>query len=144
MCGEIGEEGGDFVGSVVEIGDFEGSEWAVPDDGFGFLEDFFKFFTGLWSDISGDFIFGDGGLDLCGGMRLEFWGGDMVEGEVDFRGVEEWLDLGEEFFLDRAVSGRLSEGVEEGVAHCAAEEEEVHFREEMLDEGEFIFDFGST
>jgi hypothetical protein len=148
----VGYGVGDGVGALGEGGHLKDAHGAVPDDGVGTGDLAGEEGDGFGADVEGHEVCGEGavaGEDGGFGVGCELVGEDVVDGQEEADAV--CFGFGEGGFgdvelvgFDEGLAGGLALGVEEGVGHASADDDGVGLGEEVVDDHDFVGDFGSA
>src|SRR5208282_1945507 len=143
---------GDLEGAFSEGRHFENAHGAVPDNGAGAGYLFGKRFDRLRADIEGHHVSRDGLAvpdNLGQGAGFDAVGDDVIGGQeelelVSFRLLQKVAGEFDLVFFDQTLAHRFALRLEEGVGHAAADNENVNFAEQVLDDSDFVADFGAA
>src|ERR1019366_4361563 len=131
---------------------FENAHGSVPDDGAGAGDFFGKGLNGFGADIEGHHVGGDGlavADDFGQGAGFDAVGDDVIGGqqELELMGFRLLQKVPGEFdlvFFDQTLADGFALRLEKGVCHAAADNENVDFAEQVLDDSDFVADFGAA
>src|SRR5208282_1238221 len=143
---------GDLEGALGKRRHFENAHGAVPDDGTssGYL--FGKRLDRLRADIKGHHVGGDGlagADDFRHRSGLNTVGDDVIGGQQEFElmGLRLLQKVAGEFdlvFFDQTLADGFALRLEERVGHAAADDEDIDFAEQVLNDSDFVAYFGAA
>src|SRR5208337_1361665 len=130
----------------------ENAHGAVPDNGAGAGDFLGKGLDGFRADIKGHHVGGDGlavADELDQGIGFGPVGDDVIGGqqELELVGFGLLQKVAGEFdlvFFDQTLADRFALRLEEGVGHAAADNEDVDFAEQVLDDPDLVAHFGAA
>src|SRR5947199_404874 len=149
--GSRGDGFGYFESSFGERGHLEYAHGAVPDDGFGGGNFLAVGVDGFRADVETHPTVGrcGNGNRFRGGVRFEFSANDVIDGKKQGEffllsfGAEALGEIELVVFDERLADG-LAFGFEERVGHAASNEHGVGDLHEVLDNFDFVADFGAA
>src|ERR1019366_4385658 len=131
---------------------FENAHGTIPDDGAGARYFFGKCLDGFGADVECHHVGRDGlavANEFGQGARFDSIGDDVIGGQQEFELMSFCLlqKVAGEFdlvFFDQTFADRFALRLEEGVGHAASDDEDVDFTEQILDDSDFVADFGAA
>src|SRR5208282_4974903 len=143
---------GDLEGAFGKGWQFENAHGAVPDNGAGAGYLFGKRLDRSRADIEGHHVGRDGlaPVDNLGqGAGFDAVGNDVIRGQeelelVSFRLLQKVAGEFDLVFFDHTLANRFALRLEESVGHTSADNENVNFAEQVLDDSDFVADFGAA
>ncbi len=115
--------------------------------------DFFgKRFNRLRADVESHHVGGNRFAvtdNFCRGAGFDAFGDHMIGGQqelqfVSLRLLQEVLGEFDFVFFDQTLANGLPLRLKKGVGHAAADDEDVDFAEQVLDDSDFVADLGAT
>src|SRR5260221_4419087 len=143
---------GNLEGAFGEGRQFKNAHGAVPDDGAGAGDFFGKHINGFGADIERHHVGGDGlamAVDFGQGAGFDAVGDDVIGGqqELELMGFRLLQKVAGEFefvLFDQTLAYGFALRLEEGVRHASADDQNVNLAEQVLDDSDFVADFGAS
>src|SRR5271157_1485238 len=149
--GIFGHGLGDLEGASRKRRHFENTHGAVPEDGAGARDFFGKRLDRSRADIERHHVGGDGFAladEFDQGAGVDAVGDDVIGGQQElelmgFRLLQKVPGESDLVFFDQTLADGFALRLEERVGHAAADDEDVNFAEQVLDDSDFVADFGA-
>src|SRR5258706_1672394 len=143
---------GNLEGAFGEGRQFENAHGAVPDDGAGAGYLFGKRLDRLRAYVQGHHVRGDRlamADDFGQGAGFDAVGYDVVGGQQElelmvFRLLQKVAGEFEFVLFDQTLAYGFALRLEEGVRHASADDQNVNLAEQVLDDSDFVADFGAS
>src|SRR5258708_7768600 len=143
---------GDLERAFGEGRQFENAHGAVPYDGAGAGYLFGKSLDRLRADIERTHVGRDGlaaADDFGQGAGFDAVGDDVIGGQqklelMGFRLLQKVSGECDLVLFDQTLADGFALRLEEGVCHASADDENVDFAEQVLDDSDFVADFGAS
>src|SRR5271157_3468158 len=150
--GIFGHGLGDLEGASRKRRHFENTHGAVPEDGAGARDFFGKRLDRSRADIERHHVGGDGFAladEFDQGAGVDAVGDDVIGGQQElelmgFRLLQKVPGESDLVFFDQTLADGFALRLEEGVGHAAADDEDVDFTEQVLDDSDFVANFGAA